>query len=147
MKHFSVDGQLEFKALLCAPRLSIFRPVRVEEEAEHIKLHVRRLLIMDDCDELMTEWANFEKQVVDSEDLPFTIFRWTLQQNKILHVFDKSPVKVLGYFRGPRQSRPEGVHAPVDCADTLQEYLVRAHVAGFRHLCVNEGYRETKPRA
>jgi len=66
-KHFSIEGQLELRAALCATP-GAFRPFRVQRR-NNIKLYVRRLLIMDDCDELMPDWLNFVKGVVDSVDL------------------------------------------------------------------------------
>ncbi len=91
-EHFSVEGTQQFVGLLFIPKkppFDLFMP-----EADHgVRLYVKRVFIMDDCEELLPKWLRFVRGVVDSEDLPLNVSREMLQDSRVVRTIRKQVVK------------------------------------------------------
>ncbi len=90
-KHFRVEGTQMFSGIVFLPRTA--RADLLDPRGEHgVRLHVRRILAMESCDELLPKWLRFVRGVVDSEDLPLNVSRETLQDSKQVKIIRKQVV-------------------------------------------------------
>ncbi|MCA9632622.1 MAG: molecular chaperone HtpG [Myxococcales bacterium] len=138
-KHFQVEGTQMFTGLLFVPKkapFDLFDP----EAKKGIRLHVKRVFVMNDCEEVLPKWLRFVRGVLDSEDLPLNVSREILQDSKAVRIMRKQVVsQTLSMLSELAEERPEdyasffrefgavlkeGLHFEPEQSDKLQE-LVR----------------------
>jgi molecular chaperone HtpG len=78
--HNRVEGKREYTSLLYIPSHAPF-DLWQRDAARGLKLHVRRVFIMDDAEQFLPLYLRFVKGVLDSADLPLNVSRELLQQD------------------------------------------------------------------
>ncbi|XP_052869409.1 endoplasmin [Anopheles cruzii] len=92
--HFVAEGEVTFKSLLFVPKVQPSESFnKYGTKADNIKLYVRRVFITDEFNDMMPNYLNFIRGVVDSDDLPLNVSRETLQQHKLIKVIKKKLVR------------------------------------------------------
>ena len=90
--HFKVEGTQELTGLLFLPENPPF-DLFDQRAKRGVRLFVKRVFIMEDCEELLPEWLRFMRGVIDSEDLPLNVSREILQQDRVTKAIQKQVVK------------------------------------------------------
>lgn len=91
--HFKAEGTTEYVALLFVPGA---RPLDLFDGTQgrsKVALYVRRVLILEECQDLLPSWLRFVRGVVDAPDLPLNVSREFLQQNAVVRQIGKRLVK------------------------------------------------------
>lgn len=81
---FHAEGALEYDALLFVPAKAPFDLYSKDYE-KGLALYSSNVLIMEKCADLLPDYYNFVRGIVDSPDVSLNISRETLQQNRQLH--------------------------------------------------------------
>jgi len=99
--HFTAEGEVTFKSLLFVPKVNPADSFnKYGTRTDSIRMYVRRVFITDNFDDMLPNWLNFIRGVIDSDDLPLNVSRETLQQHKLLKIIKKKLVrKILDMFK------------------------------------------------
>ncbi|NLE80021.1 MAG: molecular chaperone HtpG [Rhodococcus sp.] len=101
------EGTFEYQALLFIPSHAPF-DLFMRERQSGVHLYVKRVFIMDDCDQLMPEYLRFVKGVVDAQDLSLNVSREILQQDRQIRAIRRRLTKkVLSTIKDMKSTRPD----------------------------------------
>lgn len=124
--HFRGEGTVEFSSLLYIPGV---RPYNYDYEGSTrgLRLYVKRVQIMDDCEQLLPRNLRFVRGIVDSSDLPLNVSREILQHDRQITQIRKSIIKrvLRGLGELKDQDRPEFLKFWNNFGSTFKEGLVR----------------------
>ncbi len=105
--HLAMEGRMNFKALIFVPQKAKPDFLRTND-LESVQLYSNRVLVQEDCKDLIPEYLRFVEGVVDSEDLPLNVSREMTQYTPIMNkIKDVLVNKILGMIEYWAESEPE----------------------------------------
>ncbi|GJF25703.1 molecular chaperone HtpG [Streptomyces sp. HO565] len=104
---FQAEGTFEYQALLFVPSHAP-HDLFTQGHRRGVQLYVKRVFIMDDCEELLPPYLRFVKGVVDAQDLSLNVSREILQQDRHIRMIQRRLTKkVLSTLKDMRASAPD----------------------------------------
>jgi|GEM_PF-4892369 len=90
--HFRVEGNVEFVGLFFVPKEAPF-DLDDPRKQRGVRLFVKRVLVMEDCEAVLPQWLRFVRGLIDSDDLPLNVSRELLQESAMLRTIKKQVTK------------------------------------------------------
>ena len=123
-KHFRIEGTQMFSGIVFIPKrppFDLFSP----DQGHGVRLHVKRVFIMDDCEELLPKWLRFVRGVVDSEDLPLNVSRELLQDSRVVRTIRKQVIKrcldMIEGLAAPKAAASDGQEGEEESANESED--------------------------
>ena len=159
--HFSVEGRIEYKALLFIPGKAPF-DLYYRDAKVGLQLYTKRVMIMEACEDLLPSYLRFVKGVVESTDLPLNISRELLQQDRHIAAIRKRLVKkildtlannqkkekekYLEFWKEFGQALKEGLNSDFENKEALSNLLLFQSSADAEKLTSLQEYVERMPK-
>ncbi len=87
--HFKAEGTSEYTALVFVPSEKPFELFERSEPRSRLSLYVKRILIEQECSDLLPPWLRFVRGLVDASDLPLNVSREVLQASPLVRQIRK----------------------------------------------------------
>ncbi|MBV9204063.1 MAG: molecular chaperone HtpG, partial [Actinobacteria bacterium] len=105
--HSKIEGTYEYTLLLFVPSRAPF-DLWIPQVARGLKLHIRRVFVLEDSGQLMPQYLRFVRGVIDSSDLPLNVSRELLQGSRVVDNIKSNAVKkVLRLLADIAEKEPE----------------------------------------
>src|SRR6516162_10655002 len=105
--HSKIEGTYEYTLLLFIPSRAPF-DLWIPQAGRGIKLHIRRVFVLEDSGQLMPQYLRFVRGVIDSADLPLNVSRELLQGSRVVdNIRSNATKKVLRLLADTAEKEPE----------------------------------------